>query len=227
MAGTTSLTDATESSVGRGTFVEHHWDVRSSWRRPDRVDQDETAQSPRLEASGRPHAPRRSGRTAPRAAGGAGARTALHRGRAARTAARTPRRSPRAAAGASPTMPLSSAALTPDRAGGRPAPRRRTAPAVAVDRPAVVEEGRPRQVRAARAGARRAGGVRPDRRDPPAHRRRAQPAARQPRRTQPWARSYAQRAERSFADGRMQPAGAATVERARTTSRGRRVRSNG
>ena len=48
-----------------------------------------------------------------------------------------------------------------------------------------------------------------------------------PRRTQPWARSYAQRAERSFADGRMQPAGAATVERARTTSRGRRVRSNG
>ena len=48
-----------------------------------------------------------------------------------------------------------------------------------------------------------------------------------PRRTQPWARSYAQRAERSFADGRKQPAGAATVERARTTSRGRRVRSNG
>ena len=38
-----------------------------------------------------------------------------------------------------------------------------------------------------------------------------------PRRTQPWARSYQQRAERLVAEGRMHPAGAATVERAKAT----------
>ena len=38
-----------------------------------------------------------------------------------------------------------------------------------------------------------------------------------PRRTQPWARSYQVRAERLAAEGRMHPAGAAAVERARTT----------
>lgn len=38
-----------------------------------------------------------------------------------------------------------------------------------------------------------------------------------PRRTQPWARSYQQRAERLASEGRMHPAGAASVERARAT----------
>jgi len=38
-----------------------------------------------------------------------------------------------------------------------------------------------------------------------------------PRRTQPWARSYRQRAERLIAQGRMQPSGARGVELARAT----------
>ena len=38
-----------------------------------------------------------------------------------------------------------------------------------------------------------------------------------PRRTQPWARSYQQRAERLLAEGRMQPAGLPTVEQARAS----------
>ena len=38
-----------------------------------------------------------------------------------------------------------------------------------------------------------------------------------PRRTKTWARSYQQRAERLVAEGRMHPAGAATVERAKAT----------
>jgi uncharacterized protein YdeI (YjbR/CyaY-like superfamily) len=38
-----------------------------------------------------------------------------------------------------------------------------------------------------------------------------------PRRTQPWARSYCQRAERLIAEGRMQPSGLRGVEQARAT----------
>ena len=38
-----------------------------------------------------------------------------------------------------------------------------------------------------------------------------------PRRTQPWARSYRQRAERLHAEGRLQPSGLRSVERARAT----------